>query len=129
MSVKIEPDITVTLADGKKFILGPDDKIDRQTHVHITCDGPRCASYNSGASVTLHFTEEQVKKDVAALPDAFARFIKLGIDPFDFKELSFCGPRCAKDYLDYSYVPAKSPKERSEEMAATAKLENVLGGK
>jgi hypothetical protein len=85
----------------------------------ITCDGPRCASrHGTDKPVVLAMSDEAVRSNPEATPDGFARFIKVLFSPFEDKLVEFCGRRCLEDYLDYSYIEPKSPREIAEQKAS-----------
>ena len=89
------------------------------TIVTVVCDGPHCASHNNGAPVTLTWKDEEVAENHEALPDAAARLIRVQFGMFAKQLHEFCGPRCLRDYLDYSYVPPLSPREQAVQDAAS----------
>lgn len=116
MTVKVSPrTITVEDPQGNKITVEATDKIQTKTPVTMTCDGPKCGSrFQANNPTIVEWVEEEVQQHPELLPDAFWGFIRMGINPANPKELSFCGPQCAKDYLTYSYVAPKSYKEQME---------------
>lgn len=120
MTIDVRRTLTVTTADGVKSTFPDDAKVETDTNVTITCAGPRCGIHHgSSEPATIKFNEEQVKVDVNALPDSYARIMKLTIKPYAPQELPFCSVRCIKDFLDYEYVESRSPRE----LAVMAKQE------
>lgn len=103
-----------------------------KTSVLFQCDNPKCESRHGKLS-SFVWDEEQAKQDVSSLPDEFSKLIKIHPDPFraDYFVL-LCGPVCAKDFLVYSYVPPKSPRqlkrETDEELANRANEERLKTG-
>jgi hypothetical protein len=84
----------------------------------MECNGPRCAAHHHAEKPnTIVINEAKVRKDPNSLPDEYARQIKMGVHPFDIKELDFCCGRCAIDYLQYEYVEELSPREKARQAA------------
>jgi hypothetical protein len=147
MPVEVKRNMTLVKADGGKILVGTDDKVERreviieksgniivlegtekvealETQVKIICAGPRCAARHlRDTPVTIEFDEEKVKTNPTALPDDFARILKLTVNAFVPQEDAFCSPRCIKDFLDYTYVPPKSPREIAEQMKNNQAIE------
>lgn len=112
--------ISVTDPTGTVVTLENDDKIAVKTLVTMVCDGPKCASRrDEETAVTILWVEEEVKNHPELLNNAFWRFIRMGVNPTNPKELSFCSAACAKDYLTYSYT---EPKSYAEQMADIEKV-------
>lgn len=97
--------------------------VSTNTIATIVCDGPKCASrHNADKPVTLVMDDEAIRTDPEAAPDAFARFIKVQLSPFDDKLVEFCGKGCLTDYLAYSYIEPKSPRELAAQKESDNKL-------
>lgn len=117
MPIIVKRTVTLLMPDGSKLIVPAESTMEQSTDVTIICDGPRCAAHNgTDKPTTISFNEEQVKKDVDALPDAYARLLKLSVAPFAPQELALCCPTCVKDFITYTYISPKSPKEQAIEM-------------
>jgi hypothetical protein len=89
-----------------------------KTSVLFQCDNPKCESRHGKLS-SFSWDEDLAKQDVSTLPDDFSLLIKIHPDPFrsDYFVL-FCGAVCAKDYLVYTYVPPKTPRQLKKESDA-----------
>jgi hypothetical protein len=74
---------------------------------------------------TVHFNEELVKADSNALPDEYARLIRLSLTPFAPQEIAICSAGCGKDYLTYIYVEGKSPRELAAMTENDTKVDNA----
>lgn len=122
MSVIVDRKFIVKANDGKQYLFSQEeiDGMTTETNILIQCDGPKCASRNGLDSPRQVFwNQEEVQQNADKMPDDFFRIFKIGINPGNPIEVPFCGPQCAKDYIQYSYTPPKSPRET----AAQAKQE------
>jgi hypothetical protein len=117
VGLKASREITVRSADGSVTVLSETDKLEQSNTFVVACDGPKCASRrNVDAPVEVRWVDTDIK-DGTDMPEGFFSLIKITVNPVDPKEYSFCGPNCARDYLQYTYRPSQSPKAllRAEE--------------
>jgi hypothetical protein len=111
MGLAATREVTVRSVNGSAFTITDTDKIETTTTYRVLCDGPRCASRRGqDTPVEVSWVEEEVQKDPLAMPDAFYRLIKMTVDPQKPREISFCGPQCAKDFFTYAYTEATPPR-------------------
>lgn len=90
----------------------------------INCDGPKCASrHGADSAFSLFVNDEDLRNNPDSLPDDFARLIKVQLSPFDEKLVEFCGKGCLADYMTYSYIEPKSPREKAAQGVTN---ENIL---
>jgi hypothetical protein len=125
MGVTADRNVIVTNIDGTETVFTAKDKLRGQTILSFVCDSPRCASRHEGKATFMTWDEELAQRDISNLPESFFRLIKVQPDPLNGDyNLFFCGPVCVKDYLVYSHVPPKSPRqllqEKSEEFKVNA---------
>jgi hypothetical protein len=112
----IEISRTLILKDkaGNVIPVEKDSSIAQTTDLKASCDGPRCESRN-GQIVSVAWNQEAAAADPNAVPDAFFRILQIVPNPKDpTKAFLFCSRQCAKDYLEYVYVPPLSPREQAE---------------
>jgi hypothetical protein len=125
MGVTADRNVIVTNIDGTETVFTAKDKLRGQTILSFVCDSPRCSARHEGKATFLTWDEELAQKDISNLPEGFFRLIKIQPDPLNGEYNIFvCSPTCAKDYLVFSYVPPKSPRqllqEKSEEFKVNA---------
>lgn len=119
MSVVIDKTVVVTTKDGQKIILQAEDQVDVEQVVTLTCDNPKCRQGKDGTPTTFVVDELKAREDPLSIPETFSHSIKVVPDPYIDAALWFCCAKCTKDYLTYSYVPPKTPRERLEEAKHT----------
>ena len=110
MGLTAAREITVRSADGSSLVVTATDKIETATTFVVRCDGPRCGSRAvKGEPASVSWIEEKIAQG-NPMPDAFFSLVKLVVNPDKPQEYSFCGPQCARDYLQYTYVPPQPPR-------------------
>lgn len=114
MSTEVKREVTIERVNGEKVLVDGDDQVKTKTTTKVTCDGPRCATHHGADDpVSLTWNDEDVAADANAMPDDAARLIRMQFGMFAEKLFEFCGPSCVKDYLAYSYVEPRSPREKT----------------
>lgn len=108
---KIRQATVITTQDGTEIVVNEDeDKID--AHVTLTCDSPKCQSrHEIDKPVTIEVDEAKAKVDPLSVPETFWQSIKIVPDPRRDFAMWFCSSQCTKDFLTYTYVPPKTPRE------------------
>jgi len=111
MGAIVKNTLTIKDAEGKEFTITDRDNIIAQvTDVEVYCDSPRHEA-RYGNRLPLIWNENEAQKSVASLPDGFFSLIKIHPNPLDEKiVVVFCGPGCARDWLQYAYVPPLTAK-------------------
>lgn len=117
----------ITDSKGQKVTMEPSDLVENRTPVKMVCDGPKCANRNTVMEhpVTVEWIQEEAQKNPETVPDGFFKFIRVGINPLEPVELSFCSAACTKDYMTYKYVEPKTYKEQMETLEKEAQVSDV----
>ena len=116
----------ITDSKGQKVMMEPTDVVENRTPVKMVCDGPKRASRNNTAvPVTVEWVQEEAQAAPEIMPEAFFKFIRVGINPLQPVELSFCSAACTKDYLTYVYKTPATYQEQMETLEKEAQVGDI----
>lgn len=116
MPVEVKREYVLTDNTGKTYVFSHEEveKIKADVTVTLTCSGPRCQARNARPEpFTITWNEQELAKNPESLPDEFFKIIKIALNTSPVTELVFCGPSCVRDFLQYSYTPPISPREKN----------------
>lgn len=127
MGIKVTREFALEQGD-KTIVFNPEvDKIAESRAIGLICDSPRCAARHGGKTTFLTWDEVQAEKDPASLPPGFSDIIKIYPDPLNAEYAVYvCSVSCAKDYLTYGYVPAKTPQQRLAELKVNPAAQQAI---
>jgi hypothetical protein len=107
----------ILIIDGKTVVLSDEEmqKVQAtaktENELTLVCDSPRCGSrFDASGPTTRTWTVEDAQNNPDNVPDDANRFI-----PVNNGQVA-CSKQCLKDWAEYCFVPAPSPKELRAKM-------------
>ena len=107
----------ILIIDGKTVVLSDEEmqKVQAtaktENELTLVCDSPRCGSRFDASGPTIRtWTVEDAQNNPDKVPDDANRFI-----PVNNGQV-VCSKQCLKDWAEYCFVPAPSPKELRAKM-------------